>query len=148
MAYTVNKLAKLSGVSARTLRFYDEIGLLKPAYVGDNDYRYYEEEQLLMLQQILFYRELGFPLGEIQRIISSDSFDKIEALQSHKCVLERSLNRTKQMIKTIDKTISHLRGNEKMKTEELYYGFDSEKQKKYEKQLISEGMVTQEYLNE
>lgn len=65
MAYTVNKLAKCSGVSARTLRFYDEIGLLKPAYVGDNDYRYYEEEQLLMLQQILFYRELGFPLNDI-----------------------------------------------------------------------------------
>jgi DNA-binding transcriptional MerR regulator len=59
MAYTVNKLAKLSGVSARTLRFYDEIGLLKPDHVGDNDYRYYEEEQLLKLQQILFYRAMA-----------------------------------------------------------------------------------------
>ena len=148
MAYTVNKLAKLSGVSARTLRFYDEIGLLKPAYVGDNDYRYYEEEQLLMLQQILFYRELDFPLSEIQRIVSSDTFDKIESLQSHKRILEQGLGRTKQMIKTVNKTISHLRGKEKMKNEELYYGFDSEKQKKYEKQLIAEGVVTQEYLDE
>jgi DNA-binding transcriptional MerR regulator len=68
MAYTVNKLAKLSGVSVRTLHFYDEIGLLEPAYYGDNNYRYYEEEQLLMLQQILFFRELGFPLIDIQRI--------------------------------------------------------------------------------
>src|SRR4029079_4342675 len=99
MAYTVNKLAKLSGVSARTLRFYDEIGLLKPAYVGDNDYRYYEEEQLLMLQQILFYLELDFPLNQIQSIISSDNFDKIEALKSHKSILKHGLGRTKQMIK-------------------------------------------------
>lgn len=148
MAYTVNKLAKLSGVSARTLRFYDEIGLLKPAYVKDNDYRYYEEEQLLMLQQILFYRELDFPLSEIQRIVNSGTFDKIEALQSHKRILQQGLDQSKQMIKTIDKTISHLRGKEKMKDQELYYGFDSEEQKKYEKQLIAEGVVTKEYLEE
>ncbi len=148
MAYTVNKLAKLSGVSARTLRFYDEIGLLKPAYYGDNNYRYYEEEQLLMLQQILFYRELGFPLSEIQRIVGSDDFDKVEALQSHKRILEQGLDRTHQMIKTIDKTISHLRGKDKMKDEELYYGFDSEKQKEHEKYLVDKGIVTQEFLNE
>ena len=73
MKYTVNKLAKISGVSSRTLRFYDEIDLLKPAFYGDNQYRYYEEEQLLMLQQILFFRELGFPLNDIQRIISRGS---------------------------------------------------------------------------
>jgi len=148
MVYTVNKLAKLSGVSARTLRFYDEIGLLKPAYVGDNDYRYYEEEQLLMLQQILFYRELDFPLSEIQRIVNSDTFDKIESLQSHKRILEQGLDRSKQMIKTIDKTISHLRGKEKMKDEELYYGFDSKKQKEHEKYLVEKGIVTQKFMDE
>ncbi|KTC84755.1 mercury resistance transcriptional regulator SkgA [Legionella drozanskii LLAP-1] len=60
MSYTVKKLAKLSGVSSRTLRFYDEIGLLKPGYYGENNYRYYEEEQLLMLQQILFSVNLVF----------------------------------------------------------------------------------------
>ena len=148
MAYTVNKLAKLSGVSARTLHFYDEIGLLKPAYVGDNNYRYYEEEQLLMLQQILFYRELGMPLSEIQGIINSDNFNKIEALQSHKKILEQGLDRTQQMIETIDKTISHLRGNEKMKDEELYYGFDSEIQKQHEKTLVEKGILTEEFLDE
>ena len=84
MAYTVKNLAQLSGVSIRTLHFYDEIGLLKPAYCGDNNYRYYEEEQLLMLQQILFYRELGLQLNDIQRVLSSDSFDKIEALHYEK----------------------------------------------------------------
>src|SRR3990167_10737481 len=102
MAYTVNKLAKLSGVSVRTLHFYDEIGLLKPAYYGDNNYRYYEEEQLLMLQQILFFREIGFSLNDIQRILSSNDFDKIEALKSHKNILEKNLDRAQTLIKTID----------------------------------------------
>lgn len=148
MAYTVKKLAKLSGVSIRTLRFYDEIRLLKPAYYGENNYRYYEEEQLLMLQQILFYRELGFSLNDIQRIIQSNDFNKIDALISHKHILEQSLDRTKQLIETIDKTIEHLRGKAKMKDEELYYGFDSEKQKEHEKYLVSEGIVTQEFMDE
>lgn len=123
MSYTVKKLAKISGISIRTLRFYDEIGLLKPAYYGDNNYRYYEEEQLLMLQQILFYRELSFPLNEIQRIINSDDFNKIDALISHKQVLEQDLDRTKKLIKTIDQTIAHLRGKITMRDEELFAGF-------------------------
>jgi len=123
MAHTVKKLAKISGLSIRTLRFYDEIGLLKPAYYGDNNYRYYEEEQLLMLQQILFYRELRFPLNDIQRIISSDNFNKIDALISHKQVLVESLDRTRKLIKTIDQTILHLRGKITMRDEELFVGF-------------------------
>ena len=123
MSYTVKKLANLSGISIRTLRFYDAIGLLKPAYYGDNHYRYYEDEQVLMLQQILFYREIGFSLNDIQRIISSDDFNKIDALISHKQVLSESLDRTKKLIKTIDKTISHLRGKIIMRNEELFVGF-------------------------
>lgn len=148
MAYTVKKLAKLSGVSIRTLRFYDEIGLLKPAYYGDNNYRYYEEEQLLQLQQILFYRELGFPLHDIHEVLASDNFDKIDALKSHKQILEQDLDRKKELLKTIDKTIAHLRGKEKMKDEEFYYGFDSEKQKEHERYLVKEGIVTQEFMDE
>jgi DNA-binding transcriptional MerR regulator len=148
MTYTVKKLAKVSGVSIRTLHFYDEIGLLKPAYYGDNNYRYYKEEQLLMLQQILFYRELGFPLNDIQRIINSDDFNKIDALISHKHVLEQGLDRTQKLIKTIDKTIAHLRGKATMKDEELYYGFDSEKQKEHEKYLVDKGILTQTFLDE
>ncbi len=148
MAYTVNKLAKLSGVSVRTLHFYDEIGLLKPAYYGENNYRYYEETQLLMLQQILFYRELGFQLNDIQRIISGHDFDKVAALESHRKTLEKNLSQTQQLIETVDKTIAHLRGEEKMKDEELYYGFDSEKQKEHEKYLVSEGIVTQKFMDE
>jgi DNA-binding transcriptional MerR regulator len=135
--YTVKKLAKLSGISIRTLRFYDEIGLLKPAYYGDNKYRYYEEEQLLMLQQILFFRELGFSLANIQKIVSSSDFDKIDSLNSHRQVLENNLGQTKGLIKTIDKTISHLRGKTHMRNEELFVGFDPEKQKEYETYLVN-----------
>jgi DNA-binding transcriptional MerR regulator len=123
MSYTVKKLAKLSGTSIRTLRFYDKLGLLKPAYYGENKYRYYEEEQILMLQQILFYRELGFSLNDIQRIINSDDFNKIDALISHKKILAQSLDRTKKLIKTIDQTITHLRGNITMRSEDLFVGF-------------------------
>jgi DNA-binding transcriptional MerR regulator len=140
MAYTVNKLARLSGVSVRTLHFYDEIGLLKPAYYGDNNYRYYEEAQLLILQQILFFRELGFQLSDIQRIISSHDFDKVKALESHKKILENNLDQTKQLIKTIDKTIAHLRGNETMKLEDVFHGFNAEKQKLYEDFLVNSGV--------
>lgn len=148
MNYTVKKLAEISGVSVRTLHFYDEIGLLKPAYIGENNYRYYQEEQLLLLQQILFYREIGVPLNEIQGIILSDNFDKVEALQLHKKNLMIDLDRTNQMIMTIDKTIAHLRGETKMRNEEFYYGFDSEVQKEHEKTLVSKGIVTQEFLDD
>lgn len=136
MAYTVTKLAKISGVSVRTLHWYDEVGLLKPAYYGSNGYRYYEEEQLLVLQQILFFRELGFELKQIQKILRRSDFDKIVALSSHREVLYKGLKRTKQLIKTIDKTIEHLKGTKKMKEQEMYYGFSKEKQAEYEKQII------------
>jgi len=143
MRYTVNKLAKISGISPRTLRFYDEIGLLKPAFYGDNQYRYYEEEQLLMLQQILFFRELGFPLSDIQRIISSDDFDKIDTLNTHKSILQTSLERTATLIKTIDKTISHIRGKLIMRDTEMYAGFDLKKQKEYENYLVDQKIITE-----
>ncbi len=125
MAYTVNKLAKLSGVSVRTLHFYDEIGLLKPAYYGDNNYRYYEEAQLLMLQQILFFREIGLQLSDIRRIISSSDFDKLKTLESHRKILEKNLDQTKKLIETVDKTIAHLRGKQPIKLEEIFHGFNN-----------------------
>ncbi|BCZ97719.1 MerR family transcriptional regulator [Legionella pneumophila serogroup 1] len=147
MTYTVKQLAKISGVSVRTLHWYDEIGLLKPAYQGANGYRYYEEKQCLRLQQVLFFRELGFPLNKIQKLLMQDDFDHIKALRAHKQVLESEINRKNKLITTIDKTIQHLRGKHKMSNEELYYGFDSEKQKQYEKELVKEGVVSQEWMN-
>jgi len=136
MAYTVKNLARLSGVSVRTLHFYDETGLLKPAYHGANGYRYYEEEQLLMLQQILFFRELGFELKRIGKIIGSNNFDKIVALRSHRQVLEKDGRRIRKLLNTIDQTIEHLKGKKKMKDQAMYNGFSKEKQAEYEKELI------------
>src|SRR6478752_8252575 len=94
MAYTVKQLAVMSGVTVRTLHFYDEMALLKPAYSRANGYRIYEEPQLLMLQQILFYRELGFELKRIKEILNQAKFQKDAALRSHRKVLEASVTRT------------------------------------------------------
>jgi MerR family transcriptional regulator, thiopeptide resistance regulator len=143
MAYTVKQVAAMSGVSVRTLHFYDEVGLLKPAYLGANGYRLYEEPQLLRLQQILFYRELGFELKAIQGILGRADFDKIAALESHRAVLRKNLQKTRQLIKTVDKTIAHLKGTQKMKSQELFEGFSTEQQANYEQDLIDrfgEGM--------
>jgi DNA-binding transcriptional MerR regulator len=143
MAYTVKKLAVMSGVSVRTLHFYDEADLLKPAYHGANGYRFYEEPQLLMLQQILFYRELGFELKQIKRILGRSDFDKVAALESHRKVLRKDLAQTRKLIVTIDKTIEHLKGTKKMKSQEMFVGFDPKEQAKHEQYLIDrfgEGM--------
>jgi DNA-binding transcriptional MerR regulator/quercetin dioxygenase-like cupin family protein len=123
MAYTVKQVTALSGVSVRTLHFYDETGLLKPAYVGTNGYRFYEEPQLLTLQQILFYRELGLELKQIKQVLGRAEFEKVAALQSHRQVLEGKLTRTRSLLGTIDKTIAHLKGRKKMTTEEMFVGF-------------------------
>src|SRR3984893_14914549 len=123
MAYTVKQVAAMSGVSVRALHFYDETGLLKPPYDGANGYRFYEEPQLLTLQQILFYRELGFELKQIKRILGRADFEKLSALESHRKVLKKNLTRTRTLIETIDKTIQHLKGTKKMKSEEMFVGF-------------------------
>lgn len=136
MAYTVKNLAKISGVTVRTLHYYDEIGLLKPAYIGENGYRFYEEEELLSLQQILFLRELGIELKKIQKIIGLKDFSKVIALRSHKKVLQKDLERIQKLLVTIDKTIDHIQGEKKMKDFEMYKGFDKEAQAKYEKQIV------------
>ena len=81
--FTVKQLSDLAGISPRTLHYYDEIGLLKPAAHGDNGYRYYSEEALPRLQQILFFKELDFSLDEIRAIMAQPGFDVVHALQVH-----------------------------------------------------------------
>jgi len=97
------------------------------------------------LQQVLFYRELDFQLADIQKILNSESFNKIEALKSHKHILKGDLVRIQNLIKTIDKTIAHLKGKETMKLEEIFHGFTPEKQKLYEDFLVENG-VSQEVI--
>ncbi len=137
MAYTVKKLAELSGVSVRTLHYYDEIGLLMPSYVADNGYRYYEEEQLLNLQQILFFRELGFELKKIQTITKQPDFDRAQALKTHREAILRKTTRLKELVETIDKTIKQLNGEKNMREKELFKGFSPEEQAAHEEYLVN-----------
>lgn len=124
MVYTVKKLSELSGVTIRTLHFYEEIGILKPAYHGSNGYRYYEEKELLQLQQILFFKELGFSLKQIQKVLGRDDFDQLSALYTHRKSLNTEWEKIGLLLKTIDKTIKHLKGKKKMKDKEIFDGFN------------------------
>ncbi len=135
MSITVKELSKLSGTSVRTLHFYDEINLLKPAFVGDNGYRYYKEPQLMILQQILFFKELGLELKDIQVLMKQGDSDRLKTLMSHRDLVMQKSRRMKTLIQTIDKTIKHLEGDRKMKNEELFEGFIPEKQTEYETYL-------------
>ena len=121
----------MAGITPRTLHHYDEIGLLKPSRVGDNGYRYYGEESVLRLQQILFYRELGIPLEDIKKIMGRRDFDVLGALRSHKEALHKQVTRLNRLIHTVDNTINHLKGNTTMSDKAYFEGFSEEEQEKY-----------------
>ena len=98
MEYTVQKLSEIAKISKRTLRYYDEIGLLKPARVNSSGYRIYGEKEINKLQQILFYRELGVSLEQIKLILENPLFDEIEALKEHRIkLLEKQKEGKKRM---------------------------------------------------
>lgn len=124
MALKVNEVAKLVGISVRTLHHYDEIGLLNPDETTESGYRLYSDDNLETLQQILFFKELGFPLKNIKEIISSPAFDRQEALSLHRKMLLEKRSRLDQMIETIEKTIKHTKGEIKMSNKEKFEGFD------------------------
>lgn len=134
MTYTVNQLAKLAGTSVRTLHYYDEIGLLKPSFIGNNGYRHYEEKELLKLQQILFFRELEFPLEEILQMVNSPKFDLSTSLRDQKKLLEMKKIRLDNLISTIEKTILKMKGNNNMKNDDLFNSFTFEQIEKYKQE--------------
>jgi DNA-binding transcriptional MerR regulator len=131
MAYTVKQLARIAGVSVRTLHHYDEIGLLTPPVVGANGYRYYDERSVLRLQSILFYRELEFPLAAIKAVLDRPDYDALKALQEQRGALEARVGRMHQLIATIDQTIRHLKGETKMSTKQLFAGLTPEEEKRH-----------------
>ncbi|MGY0693464.1 MerR family transcriptional regulator [Virgibacillus sp. FSP13] len=120
----VKEVADLVGISVRTLHHYDEIGLLTPASTTESGYRLYSDNDLETLQQILFFKEIGFPLKKIKGIISSPSFDRKEALELHRKMLIEKRSRLDKMISTIDKTIQHSKGEINMSAKEKFEGFD------------------------
>lgn len=134
MSYTVKQLSSLAGVTPRTLHHYDQIGLLKPETVGANGYRYYGDDSVLHLQQILFYRELGLPLEDIRQIMGRRDFDALEALESHRRALGKQAERINRLIQTVDDTILHLKGQKNMSKKQLFEAFSEEQQEEYAQQ--------------
>jgi DNA-binding transcriptional MerR regulator len=133
--YTVKQLAAMAGISARTLHYYDEIGLLKPSRNPANGYRIYERPAVLRLQQILFLRELGLSLEYIQSVLDQPDFDLLSALEEHRLALLARQERLARLVNTVERTILHMKGNIDMDNKELFAGFSEEKQAEYEEQV-------------
>ena len=123
MEYTINKLAKMAGISTRTLRYYDECALLSPRRINSNGYRLYGQPEIDRLQQILFYRELGFGLSEIGQILSAVDFSPLTALRSHLTALQEKRDRISILIQNVEKSIQSMEGEIIMNNTEKFEGF-------------------------
>lgn len=122
----IKEVAKLVGVSVRTLHHYDQINLLKPEEVTDSGYRLYSDKNLVTLQQILFFKELGFSLQEIKNILQSSTFDQKEALLLQQKMLIEKRHQLDNMLVTVSKTIRNLEGEIQMTTEERFFGLNND----------------------
>ncbi|MGH3795018.1 MAG: MerR family transcriptional regulator [Pseudonocardiaceae bacterium] len=122
MSWPITDVARMSHVTPRTLRHYDDIGLLKPARIGANGYRYYEHEQLLRLQRILLLRELGMGLTAIAKVLDGED-DQLQALRRHHRWLLEERHRLDRLARTVANTITQLEGGTTMPAEELFEGF-------------------------
>ena len=144
----MNKLTKMSGVSTRTLRYYDEIGLLKPAKVASSGYRIYGQEQVDTLQQILFYKELDFSLEEIKKLLSAPDFDRGRAFAYHLSALQKKRERLDKLILNVTNSLAALtaltaltalKGEINMTDKEKFEGFKQklidDNERKYGKEV-------------
>lgn len=123
MEYTVQKLARLAGITSRTLRYYDEIGILKPARINSSGYRIYGQAEVDRLQQILFYRELDVDLESIKKIVNSPSFDDVKALKEHREKLLTKREQLNLLIANVDKTLAVREGRMNMSDKEKFEAF-------------------------
>jgi len=135
--YSVKKLSKLAGVSVRTLHLYDKMGLLKPSVRTEARYRLYGEKELLRLQQILFYRELDFPLKDICAILDDPAFDLVQALEGHRKALLAKKERINTLVGTIDKTLVTIKNNSMLQVEDLYDGIPQDKMEAYRAEAMA-----------
>ncbi|WP_413091272.1 MerR family transcriptional regulator [Terribacillus sp. 179-K 1B1 HS] len=127
MIYTVQKLAELAGVSKRTLRYYDQIDLLRPAEINASGYRIYTEKEVDLLQQILFYRELEVDLDTIKSIIHSPGFDRKKALEEHRDSLLKEQERIRMLLGNVEKSIHAMERKVRMTDNEKFTGFKEKK---------------------
>ncbi|MBU7006016.1 MerR family transcriptional regulator [Phosphitispora fastidiosa] len=139
MEYTVQKLARMAGISSRTLRYYDEIGILRPSRINSSGYRIYGQREVDRLQQILFYRELGVSLEDIRDIITGPTFSAAGALREHREKLLAKREQLDLLIANVEKTISAEEGRMKMSDREKFEGFKQkmidENERKYGKEI-------------
>ena len=123
MEYGIRELSEMAGVSARTLRWYDRIGLLRPCRVGENGYRFYSSAEVDRLQHILFYRELGLELRQIGELLDDPQFDRMTALREHLAALESRREQLDNMILSLRRTISAEERNEIIMDHEKFEAF-------------------------
>lgn len=133
MEYNISQLSKLSGVSARTLRYYDEINLLHPSRTNEAGYRFYGDKEVNLLQQILFYRERGLSLEKIRFILYDENFDMLKALNEHLTELENRRERLSKLIDTVKDTIASVKGEFIMRDSEKFEAFKKDVVDQYEK---------------
>lgn len=132
MDYTIQQIATMAGISTRTLRYYDSIGLLAPACITESGYRIYKQPQIDRLQQILFYKHLGLELSSITKILDAPDFDAAAALETHLLLLQKQRDTLDQLILNAQKTLQSLKGTTNMNNQEKFEGF--------KKQLVDENM--------
>lgn len=136
MAWSTSEVARMSRVTSRTLRYYDRVGLLRPARVAENGYRYCEQEQLLRLQRLLLLRELGLGLAAIAEVLDGER-DQIEALRRHEASLRDEQARLGRLADTVSRTVRQLQGGEQMSADELFEGF-ADRRAQLEEDLVAE----------
>jgi len=122
--YSIKEIADLAGVTTRTLRYYNQLGILVPAEIADNGYRFYDRKNLLQLQQVMFLRELDVPLKDIQHILSRPDYLPVAALEKHRAAIITQVERLRKLLDTLENTIASLQGDHKMADKEFFEGFD------------------------
>ncbi len=143
MLYSIQKMSQISGVSGRTLRYYDELGLLKPKEISNVGYRKYSDAEVDKLQQILLYKQMGLKLEEIKTILENPDFDLKQALEKQKKQLLLERNRLQQIIETVEKTLEGMKGKYQMTNEEKFKGLKEESIQKNEEKYGQE--IRQKY---
>jgi DNA-binding transcriptional MerR regulator len=139
MEYTITDLGKLAGISTRTLRFYDAIDLLRPVSLNHAGYRVYGQNEVNLLQQILFYRALGFPLSQIKSIVTASGFDSVQALHEHKAALLKEKARIERLIEGVEETLNSQKEENNMANEKKFKALKekniSDNDQKYGKEI-------------
>ena len=123
MEYSINELSRISGVTPRTLRWYDKKGILKPSRIGENGYRYYGAQEVNRLQEILFYKALGIELDEIKKCLDDPGFNRIERLNSHLSALDQKRKHIDKLIKSVQETVKAEERNEIMSDNKKFEAF-------------------------